>query len=182
MRRPHVIRRLKERIAFFRSRGAHFVYTRHNIRPHYANEVISRAYDIIESESDIVVHMGHYSLTEFIEKHPGSRNVVIPHHIYQYTYKEDISIERARQYLNLPQEAFIVTAFGKFRNREEIRMVASAFCKWNEKNKATVGSPPLPLLQTQRIRMESFQALGFALGLLSRHAPLLNRLLKFHAE
>ena len=28
-----VIRRLKERIAFFRSRGAHFVYTRHNIRP-----------------------------------------------------------------------------------------------------------------------------------------------------
>ena len=104
-----VIRRLKERIAFFRSRGAHFVYTRHNIR----------AYDIIESESDIVVHMGHYSLTEFIEKHPGSRNVVIPHHIYQYTYKEDISIERARQYLNLPQEAFIVTAFGKFRNRDE---------------------------------------------------------------
>ena len=33
-----VIRRLKERIAFFRSRGAHFVYTRHNIRPHYAND------------------------------------------------------------------------------------------------------------------------------------------------
>ena len=40
--------------------------------------------------------------------------------------------------------------------------------EWKEQ--ATVGSPPLPLLQTQRIRMESFQALGFALGLLSRHA------------
>lgn len=133
-----VIHRLKERIAFFRSRGAHFVYTRHNIRPHYANEVISRAYDIIESESDIVVHMGHYSLTEFIEKHPGSRNVVIPHHIYQYTYKEDISIERARQYLNLPQEAFIVTAFGKFRNREERRMVLGAFRDWDEEQKLLI--------------------------------------------
>ena len=150
-----VIRRLKERIAFFRSRGAHFVYTRHNIRPHYANEVISRAYDIIESESDIVVHMGHYSLTEFIEKHPGSRNVVIPHHIYQYTYKEDISIERARQYLNLPQEAFIVTAFGKFRNREERRMVLGAFRDWDEEQKLLIAPRLYPfcclIFQCQQI-------------------------------
>ena len=132
---PDIIRRLEERISFFRSRGARFVYTRHNVRPHYANGIISRAYDIIESQSDIVAHMGRFSRDEFLTKYPDSQNVVIPHHIYQYTYKEDISVERARQYLNLPQEAFIVTAFGKFRNREEIRMVASAFCKWNEKNK-----------------------------------------------
>lgn len=46
---PGIVRRLEERIAFFRSRGTHFVYTRHNVRPHYANEVIGRAYDIIES-------------------------------------------------------------------------------------------------------------------------------------
>ena len=105
---PDVIRRLKERIDFFRSRGTHFIYTRHNIHPHYANDIISRVYDIIESESDTVVHMGHYSQTEFIQKYPDSRNVIIPYHIYQYTYKEDISIERARQYLNLPQEAFVV--------------------------------------------------------------------------
>ena len=119
---PGIVRRLEERIAFFRSRGTHFVYTRHNVRPHYANEVISRAYDIIESQSDVVVHMGRFSLEEFVGKHPDSRNAIILHHIYQYTYQEDISVERARQYLQLPQEAFIVTAFGKFRNREEIRI------------------------------------------------------------
>ena len=45
---PDIIRRLEERISFFRSRGARFVYTRHNVRPHYANGIISRAYDIIE--------------------------------------------------------------------------------------------------------------------------------------
>ena len=44
---PDRIRRLEERITFFRSRGARFVYTRHNVRPHDANEVIGRAYDII---------------------------------------------------------------------------------------------------------------------------------------
>ena len=133
-----VIRRLKERIDFFRSRGTHFIYTRHNIHPHYANDIISRVYDIIESESDTVVHMGHYSQTEFIQKYPDSRNVIIPYHIYQYTYKEAISIERARQYLNLPQEAFVVTAFGKFRNREERRMLLGAFRDWDKERKLLI--------------------------------------------
>ena len=93
---PDIIRCLEERISFFRSRGTRFVYTRHNVRPHYANGIISRAYDIIESQSDIVVHMGRFSRDEFLTKYPDSQNVVIPHHIYQYTYKEDISVERAR--------------------------------------------------------------------------------------
>ena len=132
---PDVIRRLEERIRFFRSRGAHFVYTRHNVRPHYANDIISRAYDIIETQSDIVVHMGHFSADDFAARYPQSRNVVILHHIYEYTYQEDISAARARQYLNLPQEAFIVTAFGKFRNREEIRLVLGAFRAWKRPHK-----------------------------------------------
>ena len=79
--------------------------------------------------------MGRFSRDEFLTKYPDSQNVVIPHHIYQYTYKEDISVERARQYLNLSQDAFIVTAFGKFRNREEIRMVLGAFRTWDEERK-----------------------------------------------
>ena len=90
---PDRICRLEERIAFFRSRGARFVYTRHNVRPHDADEVTGRAYDIIEEQSDVVVHMGRYSRDEFAAKHADSRNVIIPHPIYQYTYKEDISME-----------------------------------------------------------------------------------------
>ena len=132
---PDIIRLLEERIRFFRSGGARFVYTRHNLLPHNANEIIRQAYDIIESQSDIIVHMGRFSRDEFLAKHPDSHNAIIPHHIYQYTYKEDISVERARQYLNLSQEAFIVTAFGKFRNREEIRMVLGAFRTWDEERK-----------------------------------------------
>ena len=73
---PDRICRLKECIAFFRSRGARFVYTRHNVRPYDANEVIGRAYDIIEGQSDVVVHMGRYSLDEFAAKHADSRTSV----------------------------------------------------------------------------------------------------------
>ena len=90
------------------------------------------------------------------------------------------SVERARQYLNLPQEAFIVTAFGKFRNREEIRMVASAFCKWNEKNKLLLAPRLYPFSRRNEYGWNLFKRwasrLGYYLAM-----PLLNRLLKFHA-
>ena len=175
-----IIRRLEERIRFFRSQGAHFIYTRHNVRPHDANEVISRAYDIIESQSDVVVHMGRFSRDEFAARYPGSRNVVIPHHIYQYTYQENISVERARQYLRLPQEAFVVTCIGKFRNREERRMTLDAFRAWDE---------PRKLLSAPRFHPFSRHD-SYGRNFLKRWAsragyyllmPLLNRALKLKA-
>lgn len=177
---PDRICRLKECIAFFRSRGARFVYTRHNVRPHDANEVIGRAYDIIEEQSDVVVHMGRYSLDEFAAKHADSRNVIIPHPIYQYTYKEDISVERARQYLNLPQEAFIVTSFGKFRNREERRMVTGAFRKWDEAKKFLLAPRLYPFSRFNRYGSNFFKRWTSRAGYYLL-IPLLNRLRRMHA-
>ena len=177
---PDRICRLKERIAFFRSRGARFVYTRHNVRPHDANEVIGRAYDIIEEQSDVVVHMGRYSLDEFAAKHADSRNVIIPHPIYQYTYKEDISVERARQHLNLPQEAFIVTSFGKFRNREERRMVTGAFRKWDEAKKFLLAPRLYPFSRFNRYGSNFFKRWTSRAGYYLL-IPLLNRLRRMHA-
>lgn len=177
---PDRICRLKERISFFRSRGTRFVYTRHNVRPHDANEVIGRAYDIIEEQSDVVVHMGRYSLDEFAAKHADSRNVIIPHPIYQYTYKEDISVERARQYLNLPQEAFIVTSFGKFRNREERRMVTGAFRKWDEAKKFLLAPRLYPFSRFNRYGSNFFKRWTSRAGYYLL-IPLLNRLRRMHA-
>ena len=177
---PEIIPRLETRISFFRSQGTHFIYTRHNTRPHYANEVISRAYDIIESQSDIIVHMGAYSQNEFTNKYPKSKNVIIPHHIYQYTYKEDISIERARQYLKLPQEAFIVTAFGKFRNQEEIQMMLGAFRAWNEKSKLLLAPRLYPFSRRNKYGHNLFKRwisrIGYYIAM-----PFLNHLLKMKA-
>lgn len=177
---PGIVRRLEERIAFFRSRGTHFVYTRHNVRPHYANEVISRAYDIIESQSDVVVHMGRFSLEEFVGKHPDSRNAIILHHIYQYTYQEDISVERARQYLQLPQEAFIVTAFGKFRNREEIRIALGTFRSWNEKQKLLLAPRLYPFSRRNNYGRNFLKRWASRVGYYLL-IPLLNRVIKLHA-
>lgn len=177
---PDMIRRLEERIRFFRLQGTHFVYTRHNVRPHYANAMISKAYEIIESQSDIVVHMGRFSLGEFTAKYPHSRNVIIPHHIYQYTYEENISVEHARHYLNLPQDAFIVTAFGKFRNREEIRMTVGAFRAWRKKHKLLLAPRLYPFSKENKYGGNRFKQLVSLTGYYLL-MPLLNRILKLHA-
>lgn len=126
---PAVVERLEQRIAHFRSMGTRFVYTRHNTYPHYANPVIRQAYDVIESCSDTVVHMGRFSLNEFRGRYPDSRNVIIPHHIYENTYDDNISRTAARRRLNIPDDRFVVTAFGKFRNNGEIRMVLDSFLR-----------------------------------------------------
>lgn len=175
-----IISRLLERIDLFRSRGAHFVYTRHNTPPKSADDIIKRAYEIIESESDIVVHMGNYSLDEFAASHPGSWNVIIPHPIYEYTYREDISIERARQYLNLPQDAFIITAFGKFRNWGEIKMTLGAFLKWKKRNKLLLAPSFYPFSRINDYNHNFLKRWASRLGYYLL-IPLLNRWLGIRA-
>lgn len=177
---PDIIRRLEERIQFFRSKGAHFVYTRHNVRPHYANKFINSAYDLIESQSDVVVHMGRYSRDEFSAKRPHTKHVIIPHHIYQYTYNEDISVERARQYLKLPQEAFIVTAFGKFRNNEEIHMVLDAFRSWKNPRKLLLAPRLYPFSQRNKYGNNLLKRFISRFGYYVL-TPLINRALKLRA-
>lgn len=177
---PSIIDRLKERIAYFRSRGTRFVYTRHSVRPNDANQTISRAYDIIETQSDIVVHMGRFSRNEFTTRYPRSRNVIIPHHIYEYTYQEDISTERARQYLNLPQSAFIITTFGKFRTRDEIRMVIGAFRAWKEDRKLLLAPRLYPFSRLNKYDGHFLKRWKSRLGYYVL-MPLLNRWLNMRA-
>lgn len=139
-----VIERLKQRIAYFKIAGTQFVYTRHNSCPHYSNPVIKQAYEIIESCSDLIVHMGKYSLEEFKQNYPSSRNAIIPHHIYENTYNESITREEARARIGIPKNRFVITAFGKFRNHEEIKMVLNSYLRFRNKNKFLLAPRMLP--------------------------------------
>lgn len=130
------IEKLEQRIKYFRSHGSRFVYTRHNICPHYnSNEVIRAAYEIIESCSDVIVHMGHFSRDEFRDKRPKAHHTIIPHHIYEHAYIENISREEARRKLNIPADRFVITSFGKFRDKEEIELVVRAYRQFKCKQK-----------------------------------------------
>ena len=131
----NIIEKLKKRLAFFKHRGTKIVYTRHNLHPHYNSPVLSDVYDIIERSADLIVHMGEFSKNQYESENPHSDNVVIPHHIYENTYNESLSKKEARKKLGIPDDKFVITAFGKFRNKEEIDMTVSAFRKLKIKNK-----------------------------------------------
>lgn len=122
-----LIVKLKQRIEYYQKQGAYFIYTRHNQCPHYTNNIISEAYTLIESYADSIVHMGEYSYIELIKKYPQKQHWIIPHHIYENTYNENISCLEARERLKIPQKSFVITAFGKFRKIEEFRLVFAAY-------------------------------------------------------
>lgn len=139
-----VIQQLKKRLEYFKAQGCRLVYTRHNERPHYHNSIIEEAYCLIESFSDIVVHMGMYSCESFTKEYPDKKHVIIPHHIYQYTYNETISQKDARIRLRLPLNGLVVTAFGKFRNNEEVLMTLKGFHSFKNAHKILVAPRMLP--------------------------------------
>lgn len=175
-----IIPRLEERIRFFRIQGARFVYTRHNERPHYANPVISDAYRIIETQSDIVVHMGYIGRDDFLRQYPQSQNAVIMHHIYECTYTEDITREEAREFLGLPPKKVIVLAFGKFRNSDERRMVLRGFRNWKFKNKLLLAPRFYPYSCTNKYGGNIFKKVASRIGYYIL-MPLLNWLRKMKA-
>lgn len=175
---PDTVKQLQQRIDYFRSLGTRFVYTRHNTAPHYANPVIRQAYEVIESCSDTVVHMGRYSQCEFQSRYPDSRSVVIPHPIYEHTYNENISRAEARRKLNIPEDRFVITAFGKFRNNDEIRMVLKSFLRLRMPKKFLLAPRMLPFSKKPGHRNAWKRALSYV-GY--RLAPLLLKLCNVRA-
>lgn len=176
---PSVIDKLKQRIDFLKSHGCRFIYTRHNLCPHYANEVISAAYRLIESCSDTIVHMARCSYDELRERQPGSNHVIIPHHLYEQTYDETLTCAEARRILNIPDNRLVITSFGKFRNLAEIMMVLKAFLRLRQPRKYLLAPRMFPFSKHPKQK----NVLKRMASLAGYHIlmPLLNRLLGLSA-
>jgi hypothetical protein len=142
--------KIKDRILILKSKGTKFVYTRHNERSHYANHIVDDIYKIVESHCDIVIHMGNFSLKQFAKEYPKSVNIIIPHHIYESTYELDITQNSSRRALHIPNNKFVITAFGKFRNTQEIMLVLKAFWKCNINNKMLLAPRMLPFSKNNK--------------------------------
>lgn len=122
------------------------VYTRHNIEPHFKdylspeeneNSEIRELYAIIQKEADAIIHLGEFSLNEFLINQPNckSKNVVIPHQIYPDEYILDIKSNEAKNKLKIPLNKFVILTFGAYRNDEERALILAAFKRLNIKNK-----------------------------------------------
>ena len=126
---PGQVAELGERLRMLREQGIPIVYTRHNTLPHKGDDRVREAYRLIGEYADAVVHLGDYSLRQFRERYPDSRqiHVVIPHHIYEGVYGPGITRGEARQRLGIPADSFVVLAFGAFRHAFERKLTWRAF-------------------------------------------------------
>lgn len=126
---PGQVAELGERLRMLREQGIPIVYTRHNTLPHKGDDRVREAYRLIGEYADAVVHLGDYSLRQFRERYPDSRQIhaVIPHHIYEGVYGPGITRGEARQRLGIPADSFVVLAFGAFRHAFERKLTWRAF-------------------------------------------------------
>jgi hypothetical protein len=114
------------------------VYTRHNSNSHSANPVFHELYQLVEENSDLVVHLGNCSKREFLHLHPNLNcsHAVIPHHLYDTFYIKPFPDKRqARQALNIDQSKTVILCFGAFRHDEEREFILQSFKKTDIKNK-----------------------------------------------
>lgn len=160
------LEKLRMKLDLLKKNGVKIVYTRHNLIPHYSDEHLIELYSIIETHSMAIVHMGHYSMMEYNMKYPDNNKiqVVIPHHIYENVYNENIPQNEARTRLDIPLDKFVILSFGKFRTREEIFMVLKAFFKLHLKNKYLLAPRIFPFEkypQNHKLKNRIISAFGY---------------------
>lgn len=121
-----------------KNRNIKIIYTRHNIKPHYSFDINRiKLYEIIESNCDVVIHLGNYSLHQFnlLNTENNIKHYVVPHHTYDTLYSSNIDKNFARKQLKIEDNKFVFLCFGAFRDNEERNMVIKSFTKLYYPNK-----------------------------------------------
>lgn len=80
------------RLTSCREKGVKIVSTCHNLTPHYSKDRQEiESYRVVYEHSDLIFHLGKYSLNLFESESIGVRNVLLMHHVYDDRYKESLS-------------------------------------------------------------------------------------------
>jgi glycosyltransferase involved in cell wall biosynthesis len=126
---------LEQVIRNIKDKKIKLLYTRHNAVPHFSrNENVLKCYQLVEANADAIIHLGDYEIEE-LSKRLKCKHFIIPHHIYEDIYPNNIDKIEARKLLHISKNRFIILAFGEFRNKEEVEIVLQAYKKLKIKNK-----------------------------------------------
>jgi glycosyltransferase involved in cell wall biosynthesis len=113
------LRRFRQRIGEFRSRGGQLVWTVHNVLPH---ECPNRAAELalcefLAERADLIHVMGADTaqIVAPLYQLPGERTVVIPHASYVGVYPDQVSRVEARRRLGLREHEVALVTLGGIR-------------------------------------------------------------------
>ena len=130
---------IKNRIKWYKEQGARILLTVHNLQPHdeIKRKTRRNIYESVLEHSDIIIHHGQASIRLMKEEYPKiekKTHIVCPHGHYLIHYKAMPKSE-ARNYLKLPQDAFVILNFGIIRPYKDFELLRKIFRKWRHPNK-----------------------------------------------
>lgn len=113
-------REIEYRLSKLKECGKKIVSTCHNLEPHYCSDInVEESYSIVYRESDMILHLGTYSLNFMRESLPNVKHVLLPHHIYDTIYDTMPNRDDACRKMRLNPKYKYVICFGAFRDEEE---------------------------------------------------------------
>lgn len=130
---------IAKRIKWYKEQGVRIFLTIHNLRPHdeIKRKTRRNIYESVLEHTDIIIHHGHASIRLMKKEYPkivNKTHIVCPHGHYLIHYR-DVPKNEARNYLKLPQHAFIILNFGKVRPYKDFGLLRKIFRKWRHPDK-----------------------------------------------
>lgn len=108
-----------DRLRLLRSRGVKIVSTCHNLIPYYIDDEDRQAfYKVTYQESDLIIHLGQFSMNLYQKELPDTRQIIIPHHVYDTVYTDLCKFYTGKKQF--------IACIGAFRDEEEICLVKMA--------------------------------------------------------
>lgn len=116
------IEKLSIHFSLLKKKNKKTVVTCHNLHPHNNDELTTKLYNLVYSKVDAIHHMGTYSYNVLKEKYPDAFHFIIPHHIADEMWNRKSKISECRKKLNIPDNNIVISAFGAFRNQDEVNL------------------------------------------------------------
>lgn len=147
-------------IKLLKLRGSKIVWTAHNLRAHerYHPSLEKRFWSAFIRLLDGYIVLSETGRLELIKRYPHLKNVpgfVIPHGHYRSVYPNTISKESARELLELPQDAIVLTFIGQIRPYKNVPQLIRIFSEIRDKNVYLIiaGKPSNPTLKDNILKV-----------------------------
>ena len=130
------ILKLTETLKFYQSKGTKLLTVVHDEYAHHTrNKNRDLIFDICYSNSDILAHLGDYSLKKYTEKYfrLGIKNVLLYHPLFNYKFDKLDQGLLKKQYSLVGKNVVLVP--GNIRNFNELKLVLKTFRNIVDTNK-----------------------------------------------
>lgn len=148
---------LENKVLEFKKNNTKIIHIRHDTYPHSdKSKNAKRLYDIFNEKSDIIVHLGNYSVKEFKTKYTDyteQKHFVMPHILFE-TFDFNLNRRNLRSQYGLKANDYFIFVPGNMRNYDEFKVALKLYDKINKKNK---------LLHFQKVQKSFFPSKKFSI-------------------